>query len=391
MRRNRSDIVDPIAGLTAATADLDPPFAALDLAVLRSNAGELVARCAGKRLRVASKSVRCRNLLELTLATPGFTGVMAYSLREALWLARATSADVLLGYPTVDRAAIRELGTDDRMLGAVTLMVDDPDQLALIRSVLPGARVRICIDVDASLRIGPVHLGVHRSPLHSVADAVALARQATDEGFVVAGLMFYDAQIAGLPDRSAAVRLMKRRSDAELRRRRPAVVEAVEKQVGALEFVNSGGTGSLERSSADPAVTELTAGSGLYMPALFDQYDAFTARPALFFALPVTRRPAARIATLFGGGYPASGPAGRSRLPRPVDAGLALFKAEGTGEVQTPVRGRAASRLRIGDRVWFRHAKAGELAERFGVIHLVEDGRLVGSVPTYRGEGMFFG
>jgi D-serine deaminase-like pyridoxal phosphate-dependent protein len=361
------------------------------MAVLRSNAGDLVARSAGKRLRVASKSVRCRNLLELTLATPGFTGVMAYSLREALWLASGISADVLVGYPTVDRAALRELGADNRSLAAVTLMVDHPDQLALTRSVLPSAPVRICIDVDASLRIGPVHLGVHRSPLRSAADAVALARRAVDDGFVVVGLMFYEAQIAGLPDRSAAVRLMKRRSEAELSRRRPAIAEAVEKQVGALEFVNSGGTGSLERSAADPAVTELTAGSGLYMPALFDEYEAFTARPALFFALPVTRRPAARIATLFGGGYPASGPAGRSRLPRPVDSGLALFNAEGAGEVQTPVHGRAASRLRIGDRVWFRHAKAGELAERFDVIHLVEDGRLVGSVPTYRGEGRVFG
>ena len=380
-----------MSGIEAATADLDPPFAALDVAVLRSNARALVARSAGKRLRVASKSVRCRAVLEMALDTPGFTGVMAYSLREALWLARGVAPDVLLGYPTVDREALQYLGAADGALSAVTLMVDHPDQLAFIRSVLPSASVRVCIDVDASLRIGPVHVGVRRSPLRSAADAVALARQAVEAGFIVAGLMFYEAQIAGLPDQNPAVRLMKRRSESELRHRRPAVVEAVEKGVGALEFVNSGGTGSLEGSAAEPAVTELTAGSGLYVPTLFDGYRSFVARPALFFALPVTRRPGPRMATLFGGGYPASGPAGRSRLPRPADVGLSLLRAEGAGEVQTPVRGPAASRLRIGDRVWFRHAKAGELAERFDVIHLVEDGRLVGSVPTYRGEGKVFG
>jgi D-serine deaminase-like pyridoxal phosphate-dependent protein len=389
-RAVRLENVD-LSGLAAATAHLDPPIAVLDLAVLRENATNLAARAAGKPVRVASKSVRCRRVLEIALTTPGLSGVMAYSAREAVWLARNGIDEVLVGYPTADRSALGELAVDERVRDAVTLMIDDAEHVALIRSVVPSAPVRVCIDVDASLRVAGVHLGVRRSPLRSADDAARLARQARDAGLVVAGVMFYEAQIAGLPDTSPAVRLVKRWSAAELRERRPAVVEAVEKSVGALEFVNAGGTGSLEVSAADSSVTEVTAGSGLYMPALFDGYRAFRARPALFFALPVTRRPAPGIATLFGGGYPASGPAGRSRLPRPVPRDLRLLGAEGAGEVQTPVRGRAADRLRIGDRVWFRHAKAGELAERFPTIHVVEDGRLVESVPTYRGEGQAFG
>jgi D-serine deaminase-like pyridoxal phosphate-dependent protein len=210
-------------------------------------------------------------------------------------------------------------------------------------------------------------------------------------GFRVAGLMFYEAQIAGLPDSSAAVRLVKRRSAAELSRRRGAVVAAVQAVAGPLEIVNSGGTGSLEVSSADPCVTEVTAGSGLYVPTLFDGYRAFEARPALYFALPVVRRPARGIATLFGGGYPASGPAGKSRLPSPASPGSRLIGAEGAGEVQTPVRGAAAEDLRVGDRVWFRHAKAGELVERFDTVHFVEGGAVRESVPTYRGEAKTFG
>jgi len=372
--------------LTAATADLDPPLAALDLAALEANAADLVRRAGGRPVRVASKSVRCRWVLEKVLAEPGFGGVMAYSVREAIWLARSGVRDVLLGYPSVDRAALRELGDDAALLAAITLMVDDPGQLEFV-----PAGARICLDVDASLRVGRLHLGVRRSPVRSGAQAVALARDAERRGLRVVGLMFYEAQIAGLPDTSPAVRLVKRRSAAELASRRGDVVQAVEKAVGALEIVNSGGTGSLELSSADPAVTEVTAGSGLYVPTLFDHYRAFAPRPALYFALPVVRRPAPGIVTLFGGGYVASGPAGRTRLPTPALRGLTLLGTEGAGEVQTPVRGRGAETLRIGDRVWFRPAKAGESAERFDTIHVVADGAVVASVPTYRGEGRNFG
>ncbi|MDT4960692.1 MAG: hypothetical protein QOF87_339 [Pseudonocardiales bacterium] len=380
-----------LAELTAATAHLDPPLVALDAHALRANAADLVRRAGGKPVRVASKSVRCRTVLDLALATPGFAGVMAYSVREAIWLVRKGVRDVLLGYPSADRGALAELAADPVLSDAITLMVDGIEQLALARAAAGDAALRVCLDVDASLRIGRVHLGVRRSPLRTPADATALAKAASAQGFRVVGVMFYEAQIAGLPDSSPAVRLMKRVSAAELARRRGAVVRAVQEVAGELEIVNSGGTGSVEISSADPVVTEVTAGSGLFVPTLFDNYRAFESRPALFFALPVVRRPAPGIATLFGGGYIASGPAGKSRLPGPVARGLRLIGTEGAGEVQTPVRGAAADALQVGDRVWFRHAKAGELCERFDTVHVVQDGVITESVPTYRGEGRTFG
>jgi D-serine deaminase-like pyridoxal phosphate-dependent protein len=380
-----------LAELTAATAHLDPPLVALDAHALRANAADLVRRAGGKPVRVASKSVRCRTVLDLALATPGFAGVMAYSVREAIWLVRKGVRDVLLGYPSADRGALAELAADPVLSDAITLMADGVEQLALARAAAGDAALRVCLDVDASLRIGRVHLGVRRSPLRTPADATALAKAASAQGLRVVGVMFYEAQIAGLPDSSQAVRLMKRVSAAELAGRRGAVVRAVQEVAGELEIVNSGGTGSVELSSADPVVTEVTAGSGLFVPTLFDNYRAFESRPALFFALPVVRRPAPGIATLFGGGYIASGPAGKSRLPGPVARGLRLIGTEGAGEVQTPVRGAAADALQVGDRVWFRHAKAGELCERFDTVHVVQDGVITESVPTYRGEGRTFG
>ncbi|MGM7645720.1 amino acid deaminase/aldolase [Nocardia sp. JW2] len=380
-----------------ATADLDPPLAALDLSRLDANAADLRRRANGVAIRVASKSVRCRAVLERVLGTDltaadGFAGIMAYSLREAIWLARLGARDILLGYPTLDRAALAELAGAPTLLRSITLMVDDVAQLDLARAALGTDTVhpRVCLDVDASLRIGPLHLGVRRSPIRTPGEAAVLATQARARGFEVVGVMTYEAQIAGLPDNNPAVRLVKRLSAAEIARRRTQVLDAVRMVTGPLEIVNSGGTGSIEVSISDPDVTEVTAGSGLYVPTLFDHYRSFTPRPALFFATPVLRKPTPSIATVFAGGYIASGPTGPSRVPLPVwPAGLKLLGAEGAGEVQTPLAG--GSELEIGDRVWFRHAKAGELCERFAEIHLVDDSGTRTTVPTYRGEGQCFG
>ncbi|MGX1806916.1 amino acid deaminase/aldolase [Nocardia sp. NPDC055321] len=385
----------PIPGLHAATEDLDPPLAAVDMAALRANAADLVRRARGVPIRVASKSVRCRAVLEEVLGSDltrsgGFAGIMGYSLAEAIWLARQGARDILLGYPSVDRGALRELAADPVLLDSITLMIDDLDQLDFIRAVIGDQPApRICLDVDASLRIGPLHLGVRRSPLREPEQAARVAAAAKRRGFRVVGVMTYEAQIAGLPDTNPAVRLVKKLSAMEILRRRRKVLDAVRAEVGELEIVNSGGTGSIEVSIQEPGVTEVTAGSGLYLPTLFDGYRNLAPRPAMYFALPVLRHPAEGIATAYSGGYIASGPAGASRVPKPVwPLGLGLIGTEGAGEVQTPLTG--ADGLGIGDRVWFRHAKAGELCERFTAVQLVSDGQRT-TVPTYRGEGQCFG
>ena len=380
--------------LDRATAGVAAPFAAVDLSALRTNADDLVRRAGEMPIRVASKSVRVRALLDETLRRRGFRGVMAYSLREAIWLAREGHDDILMGYPSVDALALAELSGDPRLARAITLMVDSAEHLELLAAAATGRQqLRVCLDVDASLRLGRVHLGVRRSPLRSPVDAAVLAEAAVTAGFAVVGLMFYDAQIAGLPDTSFAVRLVKQLSDRDLRARRSAVAEAVRSVSGvALEIVNGGGTGSLHITGQDPVLTELAAGSGLYGPTLFDGYRDFRPTPAAVFALPVVRRPGPGMVTAFGGGYVASGAPGWSRVPQPVAAQrLRLRKNEGTGEVQTPLLGRAVDTMRLGDRVWLRHAKAGELMERFTEVHLVEGERVTGTVPTYRGEGWSFG
>jgi D-serine deaminase-like pyridoxal phosphate-dependent protein len=374
-----------------ATAGLQPPLAVVDLAAFDANAADLVRRAGGLPVRVASKSVRCRALLERVLSRPGFEGVMAYAAAEAAWLVASGVDDVFVAYPSVDLAALAEVAADERTATRVTLTVDSVEHVHLLAGLDRPHGLRVAVDVDSSLRVGPAHLGVRRSPLRTPAEVQAVARAAQSAGLSVVGLMFYDAQIAGLPDSSPAVRLVKRRSAQSLLQRRADVVRAV-REVTDLRFVNGGGTGSLHVTGRDPVVTELAAGSGLYGPTLFDGYDDFSPRPAAAFALPVVRRPGRGFATAFGGGYIASGPPGWSRVPRPFGReGVRLLRAEGAGEVQTPLQGKGTRDLRLGDRVWFRYAKAGEMCERFDQLHLVQDDQLVDTLPTYRGEGRNFG
>jgi D-serine deaminase-like pyridoxal phosphate-dependent protein len=370
----------------AAFEGRDAPFAFVDLDAMWSNADEMLARADGKPIRVATKSVRCRPLLEAIAARDErFRGLMTFTLRESLWLGKP---DMLLAYPTADREALAQMGEDGPVL-----MVDSIDHLDLIERAT-NVPVRLCIEVDLSYPLagGRIKVGVKRSPIRTPEQAVALAREIEKrQRMKLVGLMGYEAHIAGLGDQppgkpliAAVLKRLQKASAEEIASRRAKVVAALPE----LEFVNGGGTGSLHTTAKEDVVTEITAGSGFYAPTLFDHYSAFSLTPAAMFALPVVRKPSPKVATLLGGGYLASGPADNLRLPSPyLPQGLKLDKNEGAGEVQTPVIGRE---MEVGDKVYFRHAKAGELCERFNTLLLVEGDRVVDEVPTYRGEGCSF-
>ncbi len=384
--------------LSAATQHLPAPVAVIDREALRYNAMDLLVRSGGLPIRVASKSVRVRAVLDAVLELPGFRGILAFTLPEALWLAE-THDDIVLAYPTVDRASLEALFADEQAAQRITLMVDDVAHLDLIDSVKsPGARqeIRVAIDVDASWKSSLLgHIGVRRSALFTAGEVAGFARRVLARpGFRLVGLQMYDAQIAGQGDDAGSdaplIRMVQARSRAELRERRAAIVEAVT-ALAPMEFLNGGGTGSLEFTGSDESLTEASAGSGLLGGHLFDGYRSFQPAPAAAFAFDVVRRPAADIATVLGGGWIASGPPVASRQPHPVwPEGLRTLPREAAGEVQTPLQGPAATSLGVGDRVWFRHAKSGEPAERIAQYYLVSGDEVVDELPTYRGEGKAF-
>lgn len=397
--------------MTEAVRHLSAPVAAIGVEALAFNAHDMLRRARGVPLRVATKSIRVRGVLESVLALPGYRGVMAYTLAEAVWLSE-TIEDVLVAYPSADHAAIDALASDSQSADRVTVMIDSLEQLDMIDSVTnPSKRsvIRVCLDFDASWNSKVLgSIGVLRSPVHEPEALRLLAEEVQRrDGFELVGVMSYEAQIAGVADqpvgnpiKGAILRSVQRRSADELTERRAQAIEAV-RAVADLRFVNGGGTGSIERTAAEAAtgtVTEIAVGSGLFGPHLFDHYSTFSPAPAAAFCLDVVRRPNDRTATLLGGGWVASGATGQDRLPLTVwPEGLGYSSREGAGEVQTPVIGRNAGRLSVGDRVWLRHTKSGELMEHVNdavPVRVLPDGGGRSSslepMPTYRGEGKSF-
>ena len=380
---------------------LPTPLVMVDLDAFDANAADLARRAGGKPIRVASKSLRVPALIQRALDHPGFDGVLAYTLREALVLHKlGLSDDIVLAYPSIDRGALSELVSSPSAASAITLMIDDVAHLDLVDSVRgsQSEEIRIALDIDAGLRLGNQHVGPKRSPLYDRAAVVEIARMVTArDGFRLVGVMTYEGQVAGVPDdvpgqraKSLVVRRLKQASVAQLGVRRQEIAEALA-EIADLEFFNAGGSGSVESTVADPCVTEVAAGSGLLAPGLFDHYQSFRPQPAAFFGLRVSRKPTPRMVTVHGGGLIASGPVGDDRAPVPwAPPGLHLLGLEGAGEVQTPLTGHPAATLGIGDLVWFRHAKSGELFEHVNTAHLISGEAIVDAVPTYRGQGHAF-
>jgi D-serine deaminase-like pyridoxal phosphate-dependent protein len=395
--------------LAALVRDEPLPLVVVDLDAFEANVRRLVGIAAahGKLLRPASKSVRVPELLRLIaqVGAPTVRGVMCYSVDEASLLASEGLDDLLVAYPTVQASDVAIARRLTQAGTTLALMLDSPEHAgALARAWQAhgdGPPLRVCIDVDMSWRPLGQHVGVQRSPVRTLSDFARVVDAILAEPALrLAGVMGYEAQIAGLGDENPfapllnpAKKLIKSQSTRDVAQRRGEIAEHLKSRGVTLDFFNGGGTGSIRTTTLEPWITEVTAGSGFLQSHLFDYYASNENAPAYCFALQVTRSSQPDHVTCQGGGFIASGPTDADKAPVPfLPPGLKPTKAEGFGEVQTPlaVPTEWRGRLHPGDPVFFRPAKAGELAERFNEYLLKRGDRIVGRAKTYRGLGRCF-
>jgi D-serine deaminase-like pyridoxal phosphate-dependent protein len=382
------------------------PLAFVDLDRFDRNLAYVAAtqKDTGKTVRVASKSIRSLDLIRRVFEKGGpvFKGILAFTLEEAAFLFDHGLDRIIVAYPTAQPCDLALFAQKTGEGADICLMADSFEHLKQISRAgeQAGAILKVCLDADMSFRAPGLHLGVRRSPLFTPDQVLDLAREAGKlPGVKITALMGYEAQIASVNDnvpgqglKNTFLRAFKKRSNRELSRRRSRMAARLADMGIELEVVNGGGSGSLVSTGKDESVTEVSAGSAFFAPGLFSHFHEVAFEPAAFFALQVCRIPRPGMVTCAGGGYVGSGEVNANRLPWPrMPRGLSYLSTEGAGEVQTPlVLPRQGPELKLGDLVFFQHAKAGELCERFNDLYLVKDGKCVGRVPTYRGQGMAF-
>ncbi|MEZ4849686.1 MAG: amino acid deaminase/aldolase [Bacteroidia bacterium] len=376
------------------------PLAFVDLDLFDENIRQIKSRAGEKKIRIASKSIRCTALMErIFKADAQFQGIMAYHPSEAIFLVQKGFQNILLGYPCVNSEQVNEVLNEQKYRKEIIFMIDSEEQANIIHQIATQkeTKAKVCIDIDMSVDFPGLHFGVYRSGINRSEKAKKLIESLAKMPYLeLVGIMGYEAQVAGLGNRipgnlilNQIINFLQKRSIPIIARRRKEVVELLPK--GKEYIINAGGTGSLESSSSEPWVTEVTAGSGFYSPGLFDYYKHFQHFPAMGFGLEITRIPQPGIFTCAGGGYIASGTTENIKAPKPyLPEGIKLLPNEGAGEVQTPVKYKGKEKLKIGDPIFFRHSKAGELCERFQTLYLVSKGKIVDQVETYRGAGQCF-
>lgn len=378
------------------------PFAYVNLDLLDANSRAIAAAAGDKKIRVASKSIRSVEVLRRILHSDKvYQGIMCYTAREAAFLLRHGFDDLLLGYPAWEPREISILLEAAASGRTVVFMVDSIQHVEHIErlAAATGVQAALCLDIDMSANYPGLHFGIWRSPVTTWALAKPIVERIMQSKWVrLDGVMGYEAQIAGVGDqvsgqwlKNSFIRHLKRRSIREVAERREEVLQGIHALGGELRFVNAGGTGSIGSSKLERGVTEITVGSGFYCPTLFDHYAGFQYLPAAGYAVEVVRKPRLDMVTCLGGGYTASGAVSAEKAPQPhLPEGLSLISLEGAGEVQTPLRCPSGLALELGDPIFFRHAKAGELCERFPKLYAITGEGIVDEYLTYRGEGECF-
>jgi len=384
------------------------PAMIVDMDQLDYNISQVSAKSEkyGKKVRLASKSIRVPALIKYILQKGGdnYQGIMCFSIEEAIYLSSLNlTEDILIAYPTTSENDIRDFCNLSARQDRFVLMVDCIDHIQLIEREQQkresSGSVKICIDVDMSWRPMGMHLGVHRSPVRSLNDFKVLHKYIESSKWVdLTGVMGYEAQVAGMGERNPfsyflnpIKKFIKRKSIKDVSQKRKKINDYLEMHGVDLDIFNGGGSGSLISTSKEPWITEVTAGSGFLQSHLFDYYAENTNVPAFSFALPITRFPQKGIVTCKSGGFIASGETSKDKSPIPfLPEGLKITNNEGFGEVQTPVKIPVDMKMKPGDPIFFRPAKAGEIAERFNEYILIRKGKIIDRVPTYRGLGKCF-
>jgi D-serine deaminase-like pyridoxal phosphate-dependent protein len=234
--------------------ELVTPALILDLDVARRNIQFMAERLRGMkaRLRPHTKVQKCAELARMQVDA-GAIGVCTATVWEAIEMRQSGIADVLIANQVGGREKIRALAEAARQ-GGLTVAVDDASNAQDLSSaaVAAGSTLDVLIEIDLGMGRGGV-----RSPEEAVELAQTLARL---PALRFRGVQGYEGHCMLEPDR--AVRMAKCHAALDYI---GSIVTQLKEAGFPCEVVSAGGTGTYDITGNDSRVTEIQAGSYVFM------------------------------------------------------------------------------------------------------------------------------
>lgn len=236
-------------------ADLKTPALVIDLDAFEHNVRKMAEHCRGSgvALRPHAKTHKCAEIARRQISA-GAVGQCCASLDEAEMLVGAGVPSVLVTSPLVAEGSIRQLLTLSAACPGLMAVVDSAEMVERLAQAAFGAsqRLRLLVDID---------IGHHRTGIEAGKPASALASAiARSANLEFVGIQGYAGHLMHLADR------------AERQTRSPAALEKLRltrdqlRSMGlAPRIITGGGTGSFDIDPPEQVLTELQAGSYIFM------------------------------------------------------------------------------------------------------------------------------
>ncbi|MGQ9628936.1 MAG: DSD1 family PLP-dependent enzyme [bacterium] len=238
--------------------EVDTPALIIDLDAMERNISKMADFFDGveANLRPHVKTHKTPILAHKQIAA-GAIGVTCAKLGEAEVMVEGGIRDVLIANEVVGAQKVERL-VNLAKHADVMVAVDDPSNVEELSSAARGKGVTLRVLID-------VNVGMNRCGVEPGGPTLELARKvARSEGLKFAGLMGYEGHAVAIPDFEERANVA--RSAMKLLLETKSLVE----RAGLLvEVVSGGGTGTYNITGSYPGVTEVQAGSYIFMDASY--------------------------------------------------------------------------------------------------------------------------
>ena len=238
--------------------ELDTPAFLVDAEIMESNIAKMAAYFSDKPagLRPHMKHHKCPTIALKQIAA-GAVGVCCQKLGEAEAMADGGVKDILITYEVLGRSKIQRLIALSQRTNLL-VNVDDAGNVADLSDAATAANTTLGILVD-------VNCGQNRCGVDPGGPAVELARVVSrSPNLELRGICGYEGHLQAVAERE----------DRTLRARQAmeqvvATAEAIRREGISCDIVSSGGTGTYNITGDFPGITEVQAGSYVFMDAAY--------------------------------------------------------------------------------------------------------------------------